>query len=168
MSETKSIDDIIKSLTLEEKARLVIGQSPFRTEAIPEKGIPAMFMLDSCNGLNSMEFLSEVVYQKLKAASETEGGKPIDRESFGIMGGFMIAFAEMQKLGAAQAKSGKAPQPKDHICFPSGNCDGFHLESGHPGEMRAGPGQGNGQLRGGYDPRPEREYSQGSFVRTPG
>ena len=59
-----------------------------------------MFMLDSCNGLNSMKFLSEVVYQKLKAAPETEGGKPIDRESFGIMGGFMIVFAEMQKLGA--------------------------------------------------------------------
>ena len=60
-----SVEQIIREMTVDEKARMVIGGAPFHTESIPEYGIPAMSMLDSCNGLNSLEYMGEKVYQKI-------------------------------------------------------------------------------------------------------
>ena len=59
LTDHKSVEQIVSEMTVEEKARMVIGGSPFHTEAIPTYGIPAMFMIDSCNGLNSMEYAEQ-------------------------------------------------------------------------------------------------------------
>ena len=119
LTDVSSVDQVLAELTLEEKARLVIGGAPFHTEAIPEHGIPAMYMIDSCNGLNSMEYAGERVYQKLSADAEA-AGQPLDREKNGYMGGLLLALGTLQKMAAAQAQSGSAPAPKPYGCYPPG------------------------------------------------
>lgn len=42
---------IVSSLTLEEKAQLLQGQSPTKTGGIPEKGFPSLVLMDGPNGL---------------------------------------------------------------------------------------------------------------------
>ena len=62
LTDHASVEQILREMSVEEKARMVIGGAPFHTEAIPEYGIPAMSMIDSCNGLNSMEYAAEKIY----------------------------------------------------------------------------------------------------------
>ena len=119
LTDISSVDQVLAELTLEEKARLVIGGAPFHTEAIPGHGIPAMYMIDSCNGLNSMEYAGERIYQKLSADAEA-AGQPLDREKNGYMGGLLLALGTLQKMAAAQAQSGAAPAPKPYGCYPPG------------------------------------------------
>ena len=123
LTDYASIETILEEMTLEEKARLVIGGSPFHTEAIPEYGIPAMYMIDSGNGLNSLEYLGEKVYAKL-AADAVAAGQPLDREKNGYMGGLLIALGALQKMAAAQAASGAKPGPKPFGCYPPGIAQG--------------------------------------------
>ena len=47
----KSPEAILKTLTNEEKVKLLSGQNMWQTEAIPEKEIPSMFMADGPHGL---------------------------------------------------------------------------------------------------------------------
>lgn len=119
LTDISSVEQVLSELTLEEKARLVIGGTPWKTEAIPAHGIPAMYMLDSCNGRNSLEFLSEVVYEKLAADAEA-AGMPLDREKNGYMGGLLIALGTLKKMAAAQAQSGAKPAPRPFGCYPPG------------------------------------------------
>ena len=118
-----SIEQIISEMTLEEKARMVIGGAPFHTEAIDKYGIPAMFMLDSCNGVNSMEYAGEQIYQKLAEDAEA-AGQPFDREKNGYMGGLLIALGTLKKMAAEQNKEGIQPAPKEYGCYPPGICLG--------------------------------------------
>ena len=92
LTDIHSIEAILSEMTLEEKARMVIGGSPFRTEVMPKYGIPAMYMIDSCNGLDDLQYMGEAVYQKVAAEAEA-AGTPIDREKNGYMGGLLIATA---------------------------------------------------------------------------
>lgn len=119
LTDLNSIEKILQEMTVEEKARMVIGGSPFRTEAMPEYGIPAMYMLDSCNGLNSMTYAGEAVYQELAAQAEASG-QPLDREKNGYMGGLLIALGTLKKRAAEQARTGAAPVPKPFGCYPPG------------------------------------------------
>lgn len=119
LTDHSSVDKVVSEMTIEEKARMVIGGAPFHTEAMPEYGIPAMYMLDSCNGLNSMEYGGEQIYQKLAADAET-AGQPLDREKNSYMGGLLIALGTLKKLAAKQAASGVAPAPKEYGCYPPG------------------------------------------------
>lgn len=119
LTDAASVEQVLSELTLEEKARLVIGGSPWRTEPIPEHGIPAMYMLDSCNGLNAMEHLSDMVYHKLASDAET-AGQPLDREKNSYMGGLLMAMGALQKMAAAQARSGAKVSPKPFGCYPPG------------------------------------------------
>lgn len=119
LTDHSSVDKVVSEMTVEEKARMVIGGAPFHTEAMPEYGIPAMYMLDSCNGLNSMEYSGEQIYQKLAADAEA-AGQPLDREKNSYMGGLLIALGTLKKLAAEQAASGVAPAPKEYGCYPPG------------------------------------------------
>ncbi len=119
LTDRTSIETILQEMTLEEKARMVIGGSPFHTEAMPKYGIPAMYMIDSCNGLNTMEFLGERIYNKSAADAEAAGA-PLDREKNGYMGGLLIALGTLKKMAIEQAKSGAAPAPKPYGCYPPG------------------------------------------------
>ena len=119
LTDHESVGKIVKEMTLEEKARMVIGGSPFHTEAMPEYGIPAMYMIDSCNGLNSLEYAGEKVYQKI-AADAIEAGQPLDREKNGYMGGLLIALGTLKKMAIEKAKSGIKESEKKYGCYPPG------------------------------------------------
>ena len=95
LSDQISIEKILQEMTLEEKARLVTGGSPFRSEAMPKYGIPAVFMLDSCGGINSLELGGEYCYQKTATEAEA-AGSPIDRETLREMGGLLIGMADTE------------------------------------------------------------------------
>lgn len=45
------VEEILKSLTLEEKASLCQGATFWNTKAIPEKGIPSIMVTDGPHGL---------------------------------------------------------------------------------------------------------------------
>lgn len=115
----ESVEEIVRTMTVEEKARMVIGGAPFHTEAMPKYGIPAMYMIDSCNGLNSLEYAGEKTYGELAAQADA-AGQPLDREKNGSMGGLLLALGTLQKRAVEQAKSGAAPAPKPFGCYPPG------------------------------------------------
>lgn len=119
LTNLESVEKIVVEMTVEEKARMVIGGSPFHTEAMPEYGIPAMCMIDSCNGLNSMEYASEGLYQEIAAKAEADG-EPLDREKNGYMGGAVLALGAFKKKAIEAAKSGAKPDPKPYGCYPPG------------------------------------------------
>lgn len=110
LTDAASVEKVVQAMTLQEKARMVIGGSPFHTEAMPEYGIPAMYMLDSCNGVNSLEYAGENLYQSMTQQAE-QVGQPLDREKTNYMGGLLIALGALQKKAIAQAESGKSPRP---------------------------------------------------------
>ena len=120
LTDHASVEKILQEMTIAEKARMVIGGSPFHTEAMPEYGIPAMFMIDSCNGLNSMEYLGEKVYAKLAAEAEA-AGTPLDREKNSYMGGLLIALGALKKMAAG---AGSKSSPKPFGCYPPGIAQG--------------------------------------------
>lgn len=115
----RTIEELLEQMTLEQKARMVIGGTPFHTEAIPELGIPSMYMLDSCNGVDFLEEMAERVYMGV-AAKAAAAGAPLDRELNGYMGGFLIAIKHLQQIAAEQAKAGAAPARKENNCYPPG------------------------------------------------
>ena len=45
------IEDIINSLTIEEKASILCGDAIMETKAIPEKGVAPLIMSDGPNGV---------------------------------------------------------------------------------------------------------------------
>ena len=119
LTDRNSIEEVLREMTLEEKARMVVGGAPFHTEAMPKYGIPSIYMLDSCNGLNSMEFVGEAIYAKLAADAEA-AGQPLDREKNGYMGGLLLALGTLKKMAVEQAKSGAPAAPKPYGCYPPG------------------------------------------------
>ncbi len=118
-----SIAAIVKEMSLEEKASMISGESPFRSRHFEKYQIPSIFMLDSCNGLNSMEYAGEAVYQKISEAAAAEG-KPLDPEENGNMGGLLIALNTLKKEIIERAKNGTRAEKQENPCFPPGICMG--------------------------------------------
>ncbi len=117
LKDLQSIEDILREMTLEEKAEMIQGSTPFRSAALPKYGIPAIYMVDTCTGLNLREYVGEALYQKIAAEKEAQG-EPLDREKNGYMGGLLIALDALKKMMIERAKSG-APAPKqENGCYP--------------------------------------------------
>lgn len=115
LKDEASIEQILAEMSVEEKARMVIGGTPFHSEKMEKYGIPAMLMLDSCNGINAMEYAGDAAYER--AAEEAEkAGAPLDREKNGYMGGLLLAFAELHKRAAEKNASGA---PADKLLYGS-------------------------------------------------
>ena len=55
LTDRDSIDEVIREMTLEEKASLLIGDSPFRTKAMEKYGIPALVVMDGGTGFTSRQ-----------------------------------------------------------------------------------------------------------------
>ena len=128
LTDLASIEKIISEMTVSEKAKIVIGGAPFHTEAMDKYGIPSMSMLDSCNGINSLELIGEKVYQKLSAEAEA-AGTPLDREKNGYMGGLLIALGALKKNGYRTSQIGGCPFAKAIWMLSSRYCSWFKLES---------------------------------------
>ena len=131
LTDLASIERIIDEMTLEEKAKVVTGGEPFKTEAQEKYGIPATVWLDGGTGYNAMQYAGQMGYEMAKAAAEAEG-KPLDRETFGGMGGLPLGMEVlMQNMAAAQQEGTKLP---DYGCFPPGiffgaSCDPEAIEA---------------------------------------
>ena len=117
LKDRQSIEEIIHEMTLEEKACMIMGSSPFRSCAMPKYGIPAIYMIDTCTGLNMREYLGEAMYQKLSTEAEA-AGQPLDREKNGYMGGLLLALGALQKEMEAQAAAGIKPGKKETGVYP--------------------------------------------------
>ena len=61
LTDFGSIEAIISEMTLEEKARLVTGGSPFATCAIERFGIPSVRLLDGCTGVNLVQYYGDLL-----------------------------------------------------------------------------------------------------------
>ena len=119
LKDEVSIEQILNEMSVEEKARMITGGSPFHSEKMEKYGIPAMYMLDSCNGLNAREYVAEKAYFKTAEAAE-QAGEPLDREQNGFMGGLLLAFATLQKEMAAKKASGAPEEPLKFGNYPPG------------------------------------------------
>jgi len=116
LTDLDSIEKILEEMSLEEKAVFVIGGSPMSSSPMEKYGIPAIHTNDCCNGLNTFQYAVENAYRELKA--EGKGG---DRESFGLMGGLLLAVGALQKKKAvADAAGVKIPDTQDIISYPTG------------------------------------------------
>lgn len=114
LTDKSSIEQILRKMSLEEKAMLVTGGSPFASEPMEKYGIPAVFMLDGATGFNSMQYGAELGFQD--AADEGI----LDRESFGGMGGLLIGLQKQMM----KAKSTQETGAMEFGCYPPGMCLG--------------------------------------------
>lgn len=119
LKDRVSVEKLIEVMTVEEKALLITGSSPFRSKAMEKYGIPAMYMIDTTSGLNERGWAVEAVYQKLASEAE-QAGTPLDREKNGSMGGLLAAFAGLKKM-MSQVSIGKETE-KNHpyAVYPAG------------------------------------------------
>ena len=51
LKDIQSIEAILSEMTLEEKAEMIQGSSPFRSAAMPKYGIPPIYMIDTCTNM---------------------------------------------------------------------------------------------------------------------
>ena len=79
LKDLESIEEILSEMTLQEKAALVIGGSPMSSASFEKYGIPALFMIDCCNGVNTFQYAVDKTYHEAAKALE-EKGEPVDRE----------------------------------------------------------------------------------------
>lgn len=119
LEDQESIENILKEMTVSDKAKLVIGGSLFRSECLEEFGIPSMYMLDSCNGLDEMEYSGEAVYQKLAADAEKKG-VPLNREENGNMGGLLLAFKFLKEMSMQKKNEGHQGDSHSAGAYPPG------------------------------------------------
>lgn len=117
LKDRASIEVILSEMTLEEKAEMIQGSTPFRSAAMPKYGIPAIYMIDTTTGLNMREYVGEALYGKLAAEAEAKR-EPLDREKNGYMGGLLIALDALKKMMIERAKSGAPAEKREFGCYP--------------------------------------------------
>lgn len=64
LTDQDSVKEVLKEMTLEEKARMVSGASSFGTAEIPRLGIPSATLLDGGSGINLRQYLSNLLTSK--------------------------------------------------------------------------------------------------------
>ncbi|NLF31918.1 MAG: hypothetical protein GX591_13645 [Planctomycetes bacterium] len=62
LTDAASIAQVIAAMTLEEKAALVGGATPFRSAGVERLGIPAVVMADGHNGINIFHLLQNYIH----------------------------------------------------------------------------------------------------------
>ena len=83
LTDKASIPAVLKEMTLEEKARLTNGASPFGTYPIPRLGIPSATLLDGAPGINFSQLYSQLAYLYLKEEQERSEPTVSGMESLG-------------------------------------------------------------------------------------
>lgn len=115
LTDVGSIEKIISEMTLEEKARLITGGSPFGTEPMEKYGIPSAILLDGGTGFNGGQFTTEIGFQKGKKRAEEEN-KPYDREGFEGNGGIYFGQLELSEHPLSEEEK----PTKELGCYPPG------------------------------------------------
>ncbi|MBN1582507.1 MAG: glycoside hydrolase family 3 C-terminal domain-containing protein [Anaerolineae bacterium] len=75
LTDVKSIPDVVKAMTLEEKARFVAGALAFETQGVERLGIPAFVPADGHNGINMGQLFGNIV-ARVMAKKTSEAGDP--------------------------------------------------------------------------------------------
>ena len=129
LTDFGSIEAIITEMTLEEKARLVTGGSPFATCAIERFGIPSVRLLDGCTGVNLVQYYGDLLTRlRMSSQSGVEIGM-FGTISSGTIKRILIKLDKGQKLtekeqtiyDTACAEMRKiVPQPQAPGAFPTG------------------------------------------------
>ncbi|MBO4426836.1 MAG: glycoside hydrolase family 3 protein, partial [Clostridiales bacterium] len=81
LKDAESIEAIISEMTLEEKAALVIGASPFRTKPLEKYGIPALVVMDGGTGYNSIQAEKEHAFRAY-CKRRISAGIPVSEDEF--------------------------------------------------------------------------------------
>ena len=119
-----SSDDIISRLSLEEKARFVIGDSPFRTKGIEHLGVPPLVVMDGGTGFNSIQDEQEKAYRAY-CRRRSLAGIPVSEDEF-VTG---MECLDTNKLSALADGKVKAPDLGEMLearpltalgCYPPG------------------------------------------------
>ncbi|MDO4650564.1 MAG: hypothetical protein Q4B26_18170, partial [Eubacteriales bacterium] len=117
LKDLQSVEKIVQEMTLEEKAIMVTGGEPFYAASLEKYGIPRTLWLDGGTGFNTMQFAGQQGYEIVAKRNE-DAGTPLDRETFGGMGGLMLGMQEMAVQMGLQEKD-KATLP-ELGCYPPG------------------------------------------------
>ena len=124
LTDRDSIDEVIKAMSLEEKARLVIGDSPFRTKGMEQYGIPALVVMDGGTGFNSIQDEQEKAFRAY-CKRRSIAGDPVSEDEF-ISG---MECLDTNKLSALAGGKVKAPDLGEMLaarpltalgCYPPG------------------------------------------------
>ena len=115
--DRESIEQILKEMTVEEKAELVIGSSGFRSQGNEKYGIPVAVLLDGGTGFNSMQWGLETDFQEI-AKKAKEKNLSIDTEKLSGMGGLAVAFAMDYLLD--EKRSQEDEKEPEFGCYPPG------------------------------------------------
>ncbi len=124
LTDRDSIDEVIKAMSLEDKARLVIGDSPFRTKKMEQYGIPALVVMDGGTGFNSIQDEQEKAFRAY-CKRRSIAGDPVSEDEF-ISG---MECLDTNKLSALAGGKVKAPDLGEMLaarpltalgCYPPG------------------------------------------------
>lgn len=126
-----SIPDLLRTLTVEEKLKLLTGRSLFLAGGLPEYGIPHPLFLDGGTGFNTMQMNLEAYFR----AYEEANGEVAPESCPGALDGFgltMGVMAKLEKDGEQNPEAGQmatraaeildATRPADRKlgCYPPG------------------------------------------------
>lgn len=114
LTDASSIEQILQEMTLAEKAKIVIGASPFRTVGLDKYDIPMTVWLDGGTGFNTLQYNGEEGFWK-EAEKAEEAGAPLDPESFGGMGGLFLGLTNQDETEAQKKK-----ELPELGCYPPG------------------------------------------------
>lgn len=117
LTDERSIEKIIQEMALEEKALVVTGGAPFRTEAQEKYGIPSTLWLDGGTGFNQGQYAMQLAYERAIERVKEQGQRP-DRESFGGIGGLLMGIRDRNEHPDEELPG--LPSSADHGCYPPG------------------------------------------------
>jgi beta-glucosidase len=119
-----SPDDILSRLSLEEKARFVIGDSPFRTKYLERLGVPPLVVMDGGTGFNSIQDEQEKAFRAY-CKRRSLAGIPVSEDEF-VSGDECLDTGRMSDLAGGAVKAPDlgemlASRPQMAVgCYPPG------------------------------------------------
>ncbi len=131
LTDKASIPALVAEMTLEEKAALITGASPFHTRALDQYGIPPALLLDGGTGVNNMQLMIDLLYQASEEVLHLDiaARAPSGMESFGAAMPILpklsqpasLTVEEQQIVAQASAEMAKLKPAGASIgCFPPG------------------------------------------------
>ncbi len=120
LTDQNSIEQILKEMTVEEKAACITGGTSFYSRAMEKYGIPALLWLDGGTGFNSNQKFLDVMYQKYADQREAEGN-PIDEDTvMGRMGGLEIVLGNKELWESRKELAREMMTDTEFGCYPPG------------------------------------------------
>lgn len=121
LKDEASIEQILREMTVREKAACITGSSPFYSRALEKYGIPKILLLDGGTGYNAGQKYLDDVFQDY-AKSREASGHPIEEEACtGRMGGLEIVLGNAELWNGRRKKAASAlKKDKSCGCYPSG------------------------------------------------